>query len=172
MQYNVSACARSGFRREFRRDVIRNVAIESWEDCRVSALDEFAREAQELSAFAQKMGDRNHGAHYFVGLAAVLAGVTAAGLGFGEADRIITGIGGVIAAVLAGVQTLFTFEAKARYHYAKVADYSGVRRWCTRLNDGYEPPSQAELRQIADRLTEIQSRPFQGTAEATPPTGA
>lgn len=134
----------------------------------MSALDDFAAEAQQLADQAQGLGDKNHGAHYVVGVAAVLAGVSAAGLGFGEADRIITGIGGLAAAVLAGIQTLFTFEAKARYHYAKVADFAGVRRWCLRLQDPADTPSQEELKQIADRLTKIQSRPFQGAAG--PPT--
>lgn len=133
----------------------------------MSALDDFAVEAQELADQAQGLGDRSHGAHYVVGVAAVLAGVAAAGLGFGAADRIITGIGGLAAAVLAGVQTLFTFEAKARYHYAKVADFAGVRRRCARLKDRSEALLQEELQQIADRLTEIQSRPFQGAAPAT-----
>ncbi len=82
----------------------------------MTALDQYANEASELAAEAQSNGTGNHRAHYAVGVLAILAGATAAGLGFGDVDPILTGIGGIAATMLAGIQTLFQFEPKAQYH--------------------------------------------------------
>ncbi len=130
----------------------------------MDALDQYIEEARGLSEAAQSNGDRNHGAHFAVGVGAILAGVAAAGLGFADAPRVVTGLGGVLAAVLAGVQTLFTFEDKARYHYAKVAEYAGIRRHCIALKERSERPTYDELAAIGQRLTAIQARAFHAAA--------
>lgn len=138
----------------------------------MDALDDFAQEAADKARKAQTNGTGNHRAHYGVGVLAILAGATAAGLGFGDADPLLTGVGGTAATVLAGVQTLFQFEPKAQYHYAKVADYNAVRRTCVRLTSRTVPPTQDELQQIEDHLNAIEARSFQRVGVPTGPGAA
>ncbi len=127
----------------------------------IEALNRYETEAAELAKGAQGKGTSHHRTYYVVGVAAILAGAAAGGLGFSNGDPILTGLGGVAASVLAGIQALFQLETKAQYHYAKAADYNRVRRTCIRYRARSEPPTQDELKGIEERLGETQARPFQ-----------
>ena len=135
----------------------------------VTALDEIISEASELRKKSDGWGNKDHFLYLAMGVAAVIAGVLAGASGAADWPGWVTALAGFSAAVLAGLQTFLTAEERALFHFNKGAEYFGVQMDAVVLKGNTtmaEKTRQAQLSQLAGRLSEIKRRPFK--AEVSP----
>jgi hypothetical protein len=126
----------------------------------VSALDELIREAQQDRKDARTWGNNNYTWHHVLGIIGVLAGVVATVSAATDWVLIVTAVAAALAAIVAALQTFWSAEEKARFHYAKHAEFGAVVLTANKLKERSRGPSDAEYQSLVDQLTAIRARPF------------
>jgi hypothetical protein len=130
-----------------------------------SALETIVAQAEAFQKQNRKKGTRNLAIYYLIGALGVLAGILASA---GHSlPHLVTIVVGLVAAAAVAMQTFLKRLEKSRYQYDNAADASAIALSGRILADRAQPPTEDELLDLVDRLTEILHRPF----EYAPPKG-
>ncbi len=125
-----------------------------------TALEKIIEEAESFRDMSQRRGTLNQNIYYTLGVvgagAGFLAGVSAAN----DSLQILSGIAGVLAGLIAAVQTFLTRKEKSRFQYDNAADAAEVALTGRILTESEERPTQDQILELAKRLTAIRRRPF------------
>jgi hypothetical protein len=128
----------------------------------MTALEQLIQEAEGEATLERRWADLDHRTHMYVGVLAVVAGVVAGIAASAEWAKAIIAAAGFAAAILAGIQTFARKEDRSRFHYKKFAELKRVAHEGLILRERGEPPSEDELRRLADRLEALQGEIFDG----------
>lgn len=125
-----------------------------------TALERIIRDAQQFSDSARKTGSRNESIYYSIGIVGVVAGFLAGLSATSGSWQAVSGVGGVIAGLAAAVQTFLRRLEKSRFQYDNSAMAAEIALAGRILADRPQPPTEAELVKLAERLTAVRLRPF------------
>jgi hypothetical protein len=122
---------------------------------RPSAVRErMARDADRQARRAAWIAEGLHFFFYVVGIAAVTAGLIGAAAAALAWPAWVPPVAALVAGLLAGAQTLWTFEERANFHWARSADLRAISREADLLTS----PTEEQVRALSDRLHQVESR--------------
>jgi hypothetical protein len=124
-----------------------------------SALETIIAEAEAFRRNAQKKGSVNLAGYYTIGAVGVIAGILASA--GNSLPHLITVLVGLVAAGAVAMQTFLRRQEKSRFQYDNGADAGAIALSGRILADRERPPTEDELLDLVNRLTEIRLRPFE-----------